>query len=717
MSTTAVDQHARRLARGAGHRLEELRARESELEDEWRRLQAAGHGYAGVRASLCSGSHPDAEGAKRLREATAAQAAFLVHLDAFLRQLHSHFVDQVAGELERAGEIVTSFYGPRRLLRLRGRHRRLLRLAARYRELEGLYGTARDHQRIDVYQRFYAGVVDFSRRIRALDPTMPRSAPPSLFERSYRLRHGAVRMVGRVPALLRLVRAFVAAVWIACSTQRPSGGTPFTRRVDDLFRSWGDLQGWKVEVSGRECLPEAQQGEVTLFTPAHRHGVTDNVTFSHLALPDYLVFNAVDQLPLLPRFLKDRIAATPGLIPVGGGRGSSVERVLEALRRGVSSNVLIYPEGSVSEGFRGTRPLRENFGSGLVRRLRESGHRLRIVPLAYLDNARFLDLPARSATPEERRRRVVVVPALGPAELDSLLEVAGGLGVNHMLRMAWLEALVSDERQLFGQDRVAAIERRLDLELDGIRYWGSLEPAPLSDELHFGPAAPLEVREEPFHHSRVRVIHVPESARDEAGRIPVDELASDGSQELLIGIRPPSHIYLSVGRRRFDGDIFRRLAVKERTTVYPGIVIRFTGVPVKSLNAIRRMLDEYVGRETRTLTCANSACRVIARAANIEIDDHADMRPFLPSHVLPTRTIRKLLERGVRNHLGENVGYQIYNTDGRPLEVVLAEARGQEVRIAGDHLRFATAAAWSAVRTGAKGAFGWLRARLSTRSG
>ena len=194
------------------------------------------------------------------------------------------------------------------------------------------------------------------------------------------------------------------------------------------------------------------------------------------------------------------------------------------------------------------------------------------------------------------------------------------------------------------------------------------------------------------------MIHVPESARDEMGRIPVDELASDDSQELLIGIRPPSHLYLSVGRRRFDGDIFRRLVVKERATVYPGIVIRFTGVPVKSLNAIRRMLDEYAGRETRTLTCANSACRVIARAANIEIDDHADMRPFLPSHVLPTRTIRKLLERGVRNHLGENVGYQVYNTDGRPLEEVLAEARGQEIRIAREHLRVAALGVW-----------GWLR--------
>lgn len=691
--------------------LAHLRRREAELEAEWQRLQGAGQGYAALRSTLTDASLSAGERAKRLGEAVDVQRTFLERLDAFLRALHGHFVDQVVRELERAGQTMADFYSGRglRLRTLQARHRRLVRLAGRYRELEPLFGTARDHERIAVYQRFYAGVVDYSRRIGALDPTMPKSAPPSWVERLYGLRRGAVRLAKRIPALVRLAFYFLHAVAIACSKKSPPSGTPFTRRVDDLFRTWGEIQGLRVEVSGREELPADEEGAVTLLAPAHRHGVTDNVTFSHLGLPDYLVFNAVDQLPLLPRFLKDRIATTNGLIAVGGGRGPSVERALEALRRGVSRNVLIYPEGSVSEGFRGTRPPRANFGEGLVRRLRGAGFRLRIVPVAYLDNARFLDLPPRSDTPEDRRRRVVVLPALEAPAIDALLEAGGGAAVNAMLRTAWLEGLGSDERRLFGQDRVAEIEKRLDLELDGIRYWGSVESAPLADELAFDTDAPLVVREEPFHRHRVRVIHVPASARDASGRIRVDSLTASDSQELLIGIRPPSHIYLSVGRRRFDGDIFRRLVVKDRDVVYPGILIRFTGVPVKSLNAIRRTLDEYAGRETRTLTCANSACRVIARAANIEIDDHADMRPFLPSHVLPTRTIRKIIERGVRNHLGENVSYQIYNTDGRPLETLLAGARREEIRIARDHLRFATVEAWRALERVARRGLARLR--------
>ncbi len=100
----------------------------------------------------------------------------------------------------------------------------------------------------------------------------------------------------------------------------------------------------------------------------------------------------------------------------------------------------------------------------------------------------------------------------------------------------------------------------------------------------------------------------------------------------------------------------------------------------------------------RTITCANSACQVIARVANIKIDDHADMRPFLPSHVLPTRTIRKIIERGVRDHSGGQIEYQVYKTDDRSLEEILSEMRRAEGGIARDHLRMITVDVWKKVK-------------------
>jgi hypothetical protein len=683
--------------------LAELRQLEAELESQCEGLQREGHGYAGVRTSLAAQGRDAEELARSLREADRAQAAFLARLDDFQRRVHTHFMDQVLRELDHAVDTMTGFYGRSRMRSVRREHRRLAKLAARYRALEPLYGTNRDHRRIAVYQRFYAGAVAFSLRIGRLDPTAPESRPPSLSARLARAGRALAWRAQRLPTVVRLVWAALRLVVAVLSKKNPATGTPFTNRVDDFFRTWGAVLGYEIHVSGGEHLTaETPPNTVTLVTPAHRHGVTDNVTFSHLRLPDYLVFNAVDQVPIVPKFLKDRAASTRGLIAVGGGRGASVDRALEALAQGVSRNVLIYPEGSVSEGFRGTRPPRPNFGEGLVQRIREAGYGVRIAPVTYLDNARFLDLPPVAAASEERRLRVAVSEPLADVAIDALFAAGGGAMVNRMVRLAWLESLLTDERHFHGHDRVAAVEARLDRELDGVRYWGSLESAPVRDRLRTQASEMIAAREEPFRGKRVRVFEIPASARDPDGKIALPDLQSPDSRELLIGIRAPSHIYLNVGPHRFDGDIFRPLRVRERDYVYPGIVVRLVGVPVKSLNAIRRKLEELSGREYRTLTCANSACRVIARAANIEIADHAEMRPFLPSHVLPTRTIRKIIEHGVRSHTGEPIETQIYKTDGRSLEEILAEMRREEIRIGRDHLELGTVGAWRAGVSGTR---------------
>jgi hypothetical protein len=694
--------------------LGDLHALENDLENHWGELRKQGYGFSEVCERL---SEPGLEREERhrfLRRASEAQGEFLSRLDRFSRLEHAHFMGQVLHELDRAVQTIERFYGPTNIRAILRKARVLKRLAARYRELEPLYGTSQDHRRIVVYQEFYARVVAFSEKIRWLDPTAPYPPPASLIDWAYTIGRGLAWLATHFLSLVMLVVTFVRALWVAYSKPKARSGTPFTNRIDQLFRAFGKIKGYDVIVEGRENLPRGESASiVTVFAPAHRHGVTDNVTFSHLQLRDYLVFNAVDQLPLLPRFLKERIASTPGLIPVGKGRGPSVDRALEAVAQGLSTNILVYPEGTVSEGFKGTRPVRSHFGENLVRRIRESSRGLRVVPVTYPDNARFLDLPPLSRAASERRRRVVVSRPLTTEMIDALLEAAGGEMVNRMVRLAWLENLLTDEQHLLGLDRVGAVQRRLDQELDGIRYWGSTEPAPVSDTLETHSDAPMVVREEPFHRKRVRVLQLPQDAQDETGKIALRNLEHEDSNELLIGVRAPAHIYLNMGNRRFDGDIFRPLSVREATYVYPGIVIRFVGVEVKSINAMRRELDRFTGREQRTLTCANSACRLIAKAANMKIEDRADMRPFLPSHVLPTRTIRKMIERGVRNRLGHPVEYQIYKSDARPLEAILREFRAGEIRIARDHLQAATVGAGRALVAFCRRVFGLL-SRLVT---
>ncbi|MCP3986462.1 MAG: hypothetical protein GY723_18935, partial [bacterium] len=96
------------------------------------------------------------------------------------------------------------------------------------------------------------------------------------------------------------------------------------------------------------------------------------------------------------------------------------------------------------------------------------------------------------------------------------------------------------------------------------------------------------------------------------------------------------------------------------------------------------------GREHRTFTCAHSACQVIGRAAQVRIDDHGEWLPLVPSHVLPTRTLRKLITHGVLDHLGRRVEVEIYKSDDRPVEEILGAMRENEWRIARDHVELLT---------------------------
>jgi len=679
-----------------------LEALEAELGELWSEIERSGQGYEGVLRELAS----DKEGAllERLQAASLVQAEFLERLDDHLRVLHAAHVQQVRADLGRAIQQVWAFYGRRRSRGLRREHRRVERLGRQYLELEPLYGTPRDHRRIACFQRFHAQAISFSRKLRSLDPTAPPVPSLSWLDRLSRLGR-ALRIAGsRAGAAVRGLGEFAAALRLVLSKSAGTEGTPFTRRIDGLFRALGELHGLTVEVHGRERLDSTPaEGEVRLLTPAHRHGVTDNVTFAALALPDYLVFNAVDQLPGVPAWLKDRIAATPGLIAVGGGRGSAVDRALEALAEGRSRNLLIYPEGSVSEGLRATRPVRPGFGAGLVTRLLDAGQQVRITPVTYLDNARFLDLASRSRDPATLRRRVVVSPSLAPDAVAHMIRACGGESLGRLVRMAWLESLVTDEALWLGTERAKGLRRRLDAELEGARYWGSLEPAPVPD--HLVPvlgSGGVTVADEPFFGRRVRVLRLPDDACDDTGSIPLESLREQGSQELILGIRAPAHIYLNVGSQRFDGDIFRPLRVREKDSIYRGIAIRFVGVPERSLQTLRAELERLLGRERRTLTCSHSACMLIARAANLRIADGADLRPMLPSHLLPSRTIRKLIERGVLDHTDRRVEVQIYKAEDKSLEEILHEMKRGERKIMRDHVDGATA-----------GATRWVRQRIS----
>jgi hypothetical protein len=152
------------------------------------------------------------------------------------------------------------------------------------------------------------------------------------------------------------------------------------------------------------------------------------------------------------------------------------------------------------------------------------------------------------------------------------------------LRLAWL---VTDENTLLGAERLGEIWRRLNLELEGIRYWGSLDAAAVAEALPLQGGTVATAKEERFRSKRVRVHRIPAPAVDVQGRLPLPSLLEAGSNERILGVRAPSHLYLNLGSQRFDGEILRPLRVRERAYAYPGVLIRFVEVPVKSLHQTR----------------------------------------------------------------------------------------------------------------------------------
>ena len=205
-----------------------LEALERQLERQWHALDARGFRYAQVRERLaepkgrdrieaeCGSAGPDADGESDdwLAEACAAQAEFLSRLTDFQRVKQVYFMQTVTAELERALATMDVFYGPQRLRGVRRAGRRLQQLEVRYRSLESLWGTSQDHRRIAVFQKFYAGVIAFSKRIHALDPTAPNPPRPGLLDRVHQLLRGVRRGFGHAGDAWRALSAAGSILWL-----------------------------------------------------------------------------------------------------------------------------------------------------------------------------------------------------------------------------------------------------------------------------------------------------------------------------------------------------------------------------------------------------------------------------------------------------------------------------------------------------------------------
>ncbi len=178
------------------------------------------------------------------------------------------------------------------------------------------------------------------------------------------------------------------------------GDTKFFAFVEHLARTVWAANNYAVTISGEEnLLSPAHHKKVRLYLPSHRTNIADNLLMAKLNLPHYIFFinsrvvaefiNHTYAKPI-GNWLADR----NGIVAVGDLRGKNNSRpgprLLENLDKGVSHNVVNYPQGFTAL-FNEILPTNRNFTAKLLKPALAAGYQLEVVPITIDIASAFLE--------------------------------------------------------------------------------------------------------------------------------------------------------------------------------------------------------------------------------------------------------------------------------------------------------------------------------------
>ncbi len=324
-----------------------------------------------------------------------------------------------------------------------------------YLNLKHVYGQAKDIPRTHYYRLTFEKAREF---IDQSDRMMKaKNYKLTLFERLKEYGPTLKKYILYVKLSGKFLKSLASLVF------KSSQNMSYMGHLNEFFRLFTKEVDYKVEVQGREIVDKAQRlepGIVNIFAPVHRNPVLDFLAYSHLGIDDALpfIFFPKPSSQILGK-------AFSNVIVVGGGSDVPIENTIKELKKGYTRNIVIYPEGSVSAGMMETRPPREKFSWGLLRRLRNEGYKINLVPIVYENTARFTyrntidstidDLVDKSNPPVTLK--VVVGQPLDTKMLDIMLRM-DPQSINRYLRATWLEGMPTDANVLSGQLRAKSMD-------------------------------------------------------------------------------------------------------------------------------------------------------------------------------------------------------------------------------------------------------------------
>lgn len=243
-----------------------------------------------------------------------------------------------------------------------------------------------------------------------------------------------------------------------------------TTSIDELFKSLQQYNGNKVSIEGREHLPNKQLPAeddkiVNLIVPSHRHGLEDGMIMSNLALSDYIVFVNTSTISSWRPFTS-LLGDQPELVAVGPIRGSNqirpTEKILQSLSKGVSRNIINYPEGFVST-LGEVLPVNQSFDIKLITSLQENGYKVKIIPVAHEVPSSFL---VTGHFVEGKNISAKVLPPIVPEVVKYIIELENAQErplsqlLSTLLRFIWIEN-IQNNKEIGLKD----LEQRIDEKL------------------------------------------------------------------------------------------------------------------------------------------------------------------------------------------------------------------------------------------------------------
>lgn len=389
----------------------------------------------------------DESSVKKLADWNTLQKDLQTDLDQLIVQQLDHFALKIMFYVESAYLSLSHRVTPTDFNSLKNLYESTNQAYSGYLKMKPRYGQAKDIPRTAKYREIYEKAEQF---IKLADYLNGTKLPQETKSKNVRL-------------YLKLGKEALAVVWKLISTGTQSTAT-FNQSMK-FARTFGEDVGAKVDVTGGDIIKNLPQekGTVNILAPIHRHPLWDLVALANLNIDGALPFIFFPKP--VARFITKHVT---NVIAVGGGSDMPIDHVISELNKGYTSNILVYPEGSVSAGMMETRPAREKFSWGLVRTLREQGFKVNIIPISYENTAKFGNentietaLNKALANPEKITYRVDIGKPLNSKMIDKML-LTDPLMIGRYIRSFWLEKMKTTNTLLSGQLRPTEMDRLVD---------------------------------------------------------------------------------------------------------------------------------------------------------------------------------------------------------------------------------------------------------------